>query len=100
MNFELIVRSNAQNDIAELIQNYEDQEKGLGGYFLLCLDASFEKLKRYPTAHRIVRKEYRRFFVKKFPVTIFYIVKEDKIFIDVVEPMMRKPKRLQDKLKG
>ena len=100
MNFELIIRNQAQNDIAEILEGYERKERGLGAYFLLCLDASFEALRRFPSAPRVVRHEYRRFFVKKFPVAIFYIVREDKIYVDVVELMMRNPKRLDEKLKG
>ena len=98
VNYELIVRNQAQCDIADVLRNYEEKEKGLGAYFLLCLDATFEILKRYPTAPRIVRHKYRRFFVKKFPVSVYYIVSENKIYIDVVEPMMRDPKRLDKKL--
>ena len=38
MNFELIIRDQAQSDIAEILENYERKEKGLGAYFLLCLE--------------------------------------------------------------
>ena len=100
MNFELIIRNQAQSDIAEILEDYERKEKGLGAYFLLCLDASFEALRRFPSAPRIVLHEYRRFLVKKFPVAIFYIVRGDKIYVDAVELMMRNPKRLDEKLKG
>ena len=100
MSFELIIRNQAQNDIAEILEDYESKEKGLGAYFLLCLDASLEALRRFPSAPRIIRHEYRRFFVKKFPVAIFYIVRENKIYVDVVELMMRDPKRLNKRLKG
>ena len=100
MNFELFIRNQAQNDIAEILEGYEKKERGLGAYFLICLDASFEALRRFPSAPRVVRHEYRRFFVKKFPVAIYYIVREDKIYVDVVELMIRNPKRLDEKLKG
>lgn len=100
MSFELIIRNQAQCDIVEILKSYEQKEQGLGAYFLLCLDATFETLKRFPTTPRIVRHEYRRFFVKKFPVSIYYIVRERKIYVDVVEPMMRDPKRMDQKLKG
>ena len=100
MNFELFIRNQAQNDIAEILEGYEKKERGLGAYFLICLDASFEALRRFPSAPRVVWHEYRRFFVKKFPVAIYYIVREDKIYVDVVELMMRNPKRLDEKLKG
>ena len=100
MNYELIIRDRAQVEIAEIMQWYEDKEEGLGSYFLLCLDASLAAMRRYPTAPRIIRHEYRRIFVRRFPVGVYYLVRESKIFVDVVEPLMRNPKRLEKKLKG
>lgn len=100
MSYELIIRDRAQTEITEIMQWYEDKEEGLGSYFLLCLDASLEAMRRYPTAPRIVRHAYRRMFVRRFPVGVYYIVREGKIFVDVVEPFMRNPQRLDDKLKN
>lgn len=71
MTYEVIIRNWAQVEIAEIMQWYEEKEEGLGGYFQLCLDASIEALRRYPTAPRIIRHEYRRFFVRRFPVGIY-----------------------------
>jgi len=99
VNYKVVVRSRAQIEIAEIMRGYEERGEGLGSYFLLCLDASLEALSRFPTAPRIVRHEYRRFFVRKFPVAVYYIVKDDNILVDVVEPMMRDPSRLERKLK-
>ncbi len=98
MSYELIIRSQAQADIAEILTWYDEREKGLGDYFLICLDASFEALKRYPTANRIVRHEYRRMFVRKFPVGIYYIVAGEKILVDAVEPFSRNSERLDERL--
>ena len=99
MSFELIVRSEAQSDIQKIVLWYEKKERGLGNYFLLCLDASLESLKRYPKAPRIIHHEYRRLFVRKFPVGVYYIVRESKVYIDVVEPFSRDPDRLEERLK-
>mgnify|MGYP006436982111 CR=1 FL=1 len=99
MTYEVIIRNQAQLEIAEIMQWYEDREKGLGSYFLICLDASIEAMRRYPTAQRIIRHEYRRFFVRKFPVGIYYMVRENKIYVDVVEPFQRDPSILDEKLK-
>lgn len=51
MSFELIIRNQAQCDIADILEEYEKREQGLGAYFLICLDASFEafKLSHLPT---------------------------------------------------
>ncbi len=96
----MIIRNRAQVEIAEIMHWYEEKENGLGNYFLLCLDASLEAMRRYPTAPRIIRHEYRRFFVRKFPVGVYYIVRNNRIFVDVVEPFPRDPSRLDEKLKS
>lgn len=98
MSYQVRVSSRAESDIAEILQFYDAQDPGLGPYFLLCLDATFEQLKRTASSARIVRHEYRRTFVRKFPVCVFFILKEDQIIIDIVEPMRRDPDRLRQKL--
>lgn len=99
MGYDVIIRHEAQRDIERIFAWYEDKEVGLGHYFIICLDASIEQLTRYPTVHRMVRHEYRRFFIRKFPVGIFYIVRDQRIYIDVVEPLMRDPGRMDERLK-
>ena len=94
MNYELIIRNRAQTDIAEIMLWYEDNERGLGKYFLLCLDASLESMIRFPTAPRVVWKEYRRVFVRKFPVGFYYIDRGNRIYVDAVESFHRNPERL------
>ena len=99
MGCDVIIRPEAQLDIEQIFHWYEEKEVGLGHYFILCLDASIAQLARYPTVHRIIRHEYRRFFIRKFPVGIFYIVRDQTIHIDVVESLVRKPDRLNKKLR-
>ena len=55
VSFQLIIRNQAQCDIAEILEDYEAKEKGLGAYFLLCLDASFEALRRCEPVGSIVQ---------------------------------------------
>lgn len=98
MSFELIIRSQAESDIAEITLWYERKQKGLGNYFLLCLDASLQALKRYPTANRIIYHQYRRMFIRKFPVGVYYLVENQKILVDAVEPFSRDSQRLDEKL--
>ena len=100
MDSKIIVRDEAQKEIAEIFEWYESKEPGLGHYFILCLDASLEQLARNPGVYRIIKHEYRRFFVRKFPIGVFYILKGETVYIDVVEPLMRDPKRLAKKLGG
>lgn len=99
MGYEILIRPKAQQDIERIFCWYEEKELGLGHYFILCLDASIEQLARFPTAYRIIRHEYRRFFVRKFPVGIFYIVRDQKVYVDAVESLIQDPERLDTKLR-
>ncbi len=37
-DYQIIIRNRAQVEIVEIMQWYDEKEKGLGQYFLLCLE--------------------------------------------------------------
>jgi toxin ParE1/3/4 len=59
MNLELIVRPEAEADIAEAFDWYEAQVSGLGSEFLLVLDAAFNSVIRNPDSYPQVYKGVR-----------------------------------------
>ena len=63
----------AEDDLVEGCNFYEDQAPGLGVYFLDCIYSDVESLVLYAGIHRIVHKNYRRMLSKRFPKAIFYI---------------------------
>ena len=73
---------------------YEDQRPGLGGDFLLCveavLDAIGENPLRFPTTH----KRIKRALVRRFPYAIFYIIDDESISVLACFHCKRKPKKL------
>ena len=89
MSFCIIIRKEAEKDIVAISRWYESKEPGLGNHFLLCLDATFSSIKRNPTAARIIRHEYRRAFLRRFPVGVYYLVEEGRILIDLVDTFVR-----------
>lgn len=72
MAAELIIASEAEQDIAEAYAWYEDRRTGLGEEYLSCVDACIEEIRRRPEMHAIVHEYYRRGLVRRFPYVVFY----------------------------
>jgi len=72
MAAELVVASEAEQDIAEAYAWYEGQRVGLGEEFLSCVDACIEAFRRMPELHAEIYQSYRRALVRRFPYMVFY----------------------------
>jgi len=100
LNYELIIRSSAQRDIAHLALRYNRKESGLGEWFIICLDAALQGLTRNAEIYRIVRHEYRKVLVKRFPVGVFYIVRGQAVYVDAVMDLRSDPKQIESRLRS
>jgi toxin ParE1/3/4 len=78
---KIITRPEAEQDLAEIFDWYEEKRKGLGFDFLLQVDAGLRLLARNPKINSIVYKTIRIHLIKRFPYKIFYFIYEDKIVI-------------------
>lgn len=79
--YEIIVRREAQSEVREAFQFYQDKSDNLGFEFLRSLDASLQSVKRNPFAYQTIYKEARRVLFRKFPYALFYIVEESRIVV-------------------
>ncbi|MBO1351827.1 MAG: hypothetical protein EBE86_032680 [Hormoscilla sp. GUM202] len=64
---ELIILPEAELDIVEAYDWYEERELGLGEEFLRCVDACIQYILRHPEAYQMIYEEYRRALVRRFP---------------------------------
>jgi len=92
MNLELIIRPEAEADIAEAFDWYEAQVIGLGSEFLLILDALFNSIIRNHNLYPKVYKNVHRALTRRFPYAVFYIVQETKIVVLSVSHLKRNPR--------
>jgi plasmid stabilization system protein ParE len=97
MTLPLIIREEAEADLADAKKWYEQQRAGLGDEFILCVDAAFERIRRMPEVHLILHKGVRRGLVRRFPYGIFYRVEEDYISVLAVMHNRRDPQRWQSR---
>ena len=59
--------SAAEAEIEEAYRWYEEQRKGLGFDFLLCIEDAIEKISRNPELYPLVHKNVRRALIHRFP---------------------------------
>ena len=94
----LIVRPEAEAEMADAFDWYEDRAPGLGYDFLLCVDASLNAILRnpeiFPRIHRIVRRALTR----RFPYEVFFVEDAERIVVLSVFHARQNPKRWQDRI--
>jgi len=78
---EIIVRLDAQIEVQEAFQYYQDKSEGLGFEFMRSVDAALQSVKRNPLAFQKTYKEARRVLLRKFPYALFYIAEENRIVV-------------------
>jgi toxin ParE1/3/4 len=91
MTWKLIVRPEAEIDIAEAFEWYERQRKGLGIDFLLRVESTFDSLTQDPFAYTPIYKEIRRKLIRRFPYGVFYMINSDTIIVLAVIHAKRHP---------
>lgn len=91
MRYELIVRYEAERDIDEAYNWYEDQSWGLGKEFLRAIDAALFTTLRNPFAHQLIYKKFRRILLRRFPHALFYLVEDQKVIVTACFHQKRDP---------
>jgi toxin ParE1/3/4 len=86
MSRRLIVRPEAEADIADAAFWYDEQEVGLGLELIAEVRAAALRVIANPLLHRQLRKEpdVRRILTRRFPYRVFFILREDAIVVFAV----------------
>ena len=95
---DLIILPEAELDIIEAYEWYEEQQPGLGDEFLQCVDACFKSIQRHPRAYQIVYKDYRRALVRRFPYAAFYEYVDGIVTVYSVFHSSQNPKKWRKRL--
>lgn len=72
MAFSIILMPDAQNDLMEIYDWYEEKSKGLGERFINSLDNRLNLLLKTPTIHPIRYDSIRCSLIPDFPYLIHY----------------------------
>lgn len=91
----VIFRREAEAELAEAIDWYEARRGGLGGQFLLAVDAAVARIARDPEAYPIVHRDVRRVLLRRFPYALYYVVTPDRVTVLACFHGRRDPRRWQ-----
>jgi hypothetical protein len=63
----LVIRPEAEAEIAAAYDYYETVMKGLGAAFLLAVEACLDGIQRSPEMYAVLHKDIRRGLLRRFP---------------------------------
>jgi toxin ParE1/3/4 len=81
MAHDLIIRPEAEAELAEAFNWYEGKVQGLGSEFLNSVEAALLEIRRNPDLHPIIYKNIRRRLIRRFPYAVFYLIKPTHVVV-------------------
>ena len=75
----LILRPEAEAEMKDAFDWYEERVLGLGGEFLLCVDAVFNSIMRNPQQFPCVHRTARRAITRRFPYEVFFVEDNERV---------------------
>ena len=98
VSYPLIIRPEAEADLAEEFDWYEDRKDGLGHEFLVEVRAVFTQIAENPLRHSEIYRTARRGLVRRFPYKVFYLLEADKVEVIGVIHARRDPQFWQQRV--
>jgi plasmid stabilization system protein ParE len=93
MSRPLILRPEAEADLAEAKDWYEAQREGLADEFRECIEEAMDRIRLMPELQVEIYKGVRRRLVRRFPFAVFYKTEETRIVVIAVMHARREPGR-------
>lgn len=98
MTVDLLLLPEAQHDLVEAYNWYEDRRAGLGEEFLSCIEARIEAICRTPELYPKVYEDFRRALVRRFPYEIFYEYSAGRVIVYSIFHASRNPDKWRSRL--
>jgi len=96
----LIIRPEAETDLYQAYQWYEDQREHLGLEFMASFGLQLEKVVESPRSYPVVHKGVRRCLLNRFPYAGFFLVRDDTVVIICVSHQARSPDHWKSRRPG
>ena len=97
MTPRLVLRPQAEAELLDARDWYEEQHAGLGGAFVTEVDMVLARIVQAPLAYPLVQGETRRALVRRFPYAIYFHAMSDEIVVLGVIHGRRHPRRWQSR---
>jgi plasmid stabilization system protein ParE len=99
MSRVLVIEPEAEAEIAESADWYEERNPVARTGFLSALDRSLHLIRERPEQYQIVHRQTRRALLDGYPYALFYKVTESQIIIVSCFHTSRNPKSWRDRLR-
>ncbi|MGI8602350.1 MAG: type II toxin-antitoxin system RelE/ParE family toxin [Verrucomicrobiales bacterium] len=93
----VILTPEADNDVTESYNWYEEREPGLGEDFLRCVEPCVSNIQRHPLMYPVASDEFRRALIRRFPFEVFYEPASDNITIYSVFHCSQDPRKWRER---
>jgi len=93
----LVLRPQAEAELLDARDWYDDQRTELGGIFATEVDRALRGIVEAPLAYPRVQGEMRRALVRRFPYAIYFQTMPDEIVVLAVIHGRRHPRRWQSR---
>src|SRR5215510_2963471 len=81
----------AESELNDAAIFFENETEGLGFRFLAAVQASIAQIHQHPEASPIIDLDVRRKVLRRFPNSIMYSIKADRIRVLAVASQRRRP---------
>lgn len=88
----LTLRPRAERDLDEAYAWYEERSPGMAEVFLRSAEACFARIERHPKLYPIADGRVRRGRLHRFPYSVYYLIREDRIDVLAVYHARRRPR--------
>lgn len=92
---KILVRPEAECDLASSYAFYQECRRGLGDDFLSSVEESFERISKNPFLYPDIHRGNRRALLRRFPYGVFYLVMDGRISVLAVLHAARNPDEWQ-----
>ena len=98
MEYPLIIEPEAELDLEQAVNWYNDQRPGLGQEFLECVEVVFDRIRQLPESHALAYENARLTLVKRFPYVVCYLFVGEKVYVIAVFHGHRDPNAWKDRI--
>ncbi len=95
----LIVRTDAEAQIASGYGWYEEERRGLGAEFVEELSFTIAAIELHPLRFPRVKRNLRRALVRRFPYGVYFLIRDDAIVVTGVRHLARDPRRIHHRVR-
>jgi plasmid stabilization system protein ParE len=96
----VIFASEAEHEVFESYNWYENQLPGLGDDFVRCVLECIDLIQRHPKIFPVAVDEFRHAVVRRFPYEIFYGTTDDTLTIYSVFHCSQNPEKWRKRLRS